>query len=40
MASPLVTCATVKTVDYALAAEFQSYDTPEHHEFVKKFLGK
>jgi enoyl-CoA hydratase len=27
-------------LDYALAAEFQSYDTPEHHEVVRKFLAK
>lgn len=27
-------------LDYALAAEFQSYDTPEHHEAVRKFLDK
>ncbi len=27
-------------LDYALAAEFQSYDTPEHHEVVRKFLQK
>ena len=25
-------------LDYALAAEFQSYDTPEHRETVAKFL--
>jgi enoyl-CoA hydratase len=25
-------------LDYALAAEFQSYDTPEHHAVVAKFL--
>jgi enoyl-CoA hydratase len=27
-------------LDYALAAEFQSYDTPEHHAVVAKFLSK
>jgi enoyl-CoA hydratase len=27
-------------LDYALAAEFQSYDTPEHHEVVSKFLNR
>jgi enoyl-CoA hydratase len=27
-------------LDYALAAEFQSYDSPEHHEFVRAFLAK
>lgn len=26
-------------LDYALAAEFQSYDTPEHHAVVEKFLS-
>ena len=27
-------------VDYALAAEFQSFDTPEHQAVVKRFLGR
>jgi enoyl-CoA hydratase len=27
-------------VDYALAAEFQSFDTPEHQAVVKRFLGQ
>lgn len=27
-------------LDYALAAEFQSYDTPEHHQVVAKFLDR
>jgi enoyl-CoA hydratase len=27
-------------LDYALAAEFQSYDSPEHHAAVSKFLAK
>jgi len=27
-------------LDYALAAEFQSYDTPEHHAVVAKFLDR
>jgi enoyl-CoA hydratase len=27
-------------LDYALAAEFQSYDTPKHHEFVRMLQAK
>lgn len=27
-------------LDYALAAEFQSYDTPEHHQVVARFLDR
>ncbi|HUZ10821.1 MAG TPA: enoyl-CoA hydratase/isomerase family protein [Acidimicrobiales bacterium] len=27
-------------VDYALAAEFQSFDTPEHQAVVERFLGR
>lgn len=30
--------AAAAVLDYALAAEFQSYDTPEHHAAVAKFF--